>query len=297
MVLMPAPTPHERLAARARRVAALRRGVIASACASFALGWAVIAYDGSMGVESASTSAAATTQVESSSTESGSIGRCRHRQLLHPVRRQRRRDHGPVLMGEHFFWITSRAAGLTTLLAATAAVALGLLMGGRLAAGRRRGDLKTAHEALSLIALVALAVHALALLGDGYLSPSLADLTIPLVSDFKRVWTTTGIVAGWLLVLLGLSYYVRGRIGPARWKRLHRFTALAWLLGVIHALGEGTDAGAAWFLGTVAAVVLPTLALLVVRLGGRPRAALRPQGRAPLAGGRDAARPGAAGSR
>ena len=67
---MPAPTPHERLAARARRVAALRRGVIASACASFALGWAVIAYDGSMGVESASTSAAATTQVESSSTES-----------------------------------------------------------------------------------------------------------------------------------------------------------------------------------------------------------------------------------
>jgi len=67
---MPAPTPHERLAARARRVAALRRGVIASACASFALGWAVIAYDGSMGVESAGTSAAATTQVESSSTES-----------------------------------------------------------------------------------------------------------------------------------------------------------------------------------------------------------------------------------
>ena len=67
---MPAPTPHERLAARARRVAALRRGVIASACASFALGWAVIAYDGSMGVESASTSAATTTQVESSSTES-----------------------------------------------------------------------------------------------------------------------------------------------------------------------------------------------------------------------------------
>ena len=179
-------------------------------------------------------------------------------------------------MGEHFFWITSRAAGLTTLLAATAAVALGLLMGGRLAAGRRRGDLKTAHEALSLTALVALAVHALALLGDGYLSPSLADVTIPLVSDYERVWTTTGIVAGWLLVLLGLSYYVRGRIGPARWKRLHRFTALAWLLGVIHALGEGTDAGAAWFLATVAAVVLPTLALLVVRLGGRPPASAAP---------------------
>ena len=53
--------------------------------------------------------------------------------------------------------------------------------------------------------------------------------------------------------MLGLSYYARGRIGPARWRRLHRWTALAWVLGVVHGLMEGTDAGAAWFLLTVAA--------------------------------------------
>jgi hypothetical protein len=29
-------------------------------------------------------------------------------------------------------------------------------------------------------------------------------------------WMGLGIVAGWLLVILGLSYYARGRIGPAR---------------------------------------------------------------------------------
>jgi DMSO/TMAO reductase YedYZ heme-binding membrane subunit len=69
-------------------------------------------------------------------------------------------------------------------------------------------------------------------------------------------------------VILGLSYYVRGRIGPARWKRLHRFTALAWLLGVLHAVAMGTDAGTAWFLVTAAAVVLPTVSLLAVRLTG-----------------------------
>ena len=57
-----------------------------------------------------------------------------------------------------------------------------------------------------------------------------------------------GIVAGWSLIILGLSYYARGRIGPARWRRLHRFTALAWILGVVHGIAEGTDAGAAWFL-------------------------------------------------
>ena len=109
-----------------------------------------------------------------------------------------------------------------------------------------------------------------ALLGDGYLSPSLADVTIPLVSGYERLWTTTGIVGGWILVVLGLAYYARRRIGVARWRVLHRFTALGWLLGVLHGLFEGTDAGTGWFLATVAATALPALALLAVRLAGPP---------------------------
>jgi sulfoxide reductase heme-binding subunit YedZ len=164
-------------------------------------------------------------------------------------------------VSEHFFWITSRAAGIVALLAASAAVALGLLM------SRRKGtDLRTAHEALSLATLVALAVHAFALLGDGYLKPSLADVTIPFASDYMRVWMGLGIVGGWLLAILGLSYYVRGRIGVARWRKLHRFTALAWVLGLVHALGMGTDAGATWFLAAVLAAVIPAAALLTRRL-------------------------------
>jgi methionine sulfoxide reductase heme-binding subunit len=173
------------------------------------------------------------------------------------------------MVGEHVFWITSRAAGTVALLASSAAVCLGLLMGGRLLRGRAT-DLRVTHEALSLATILAVAVHALALLGDTFLHPSLADVTIPLVSGFQRLWTTTGIVAGWALILLGLSYYVRGRIGPARWRRLHRFTALAWVLAVVHSLGEGTDAGAAWFLLASACAVLPAAALLLARLTRAP---------------------------
>ena len=47
---------------------------------------------------------------------------------------------------------------------------------------------------------------------------------------------------------------------------LHRFTALAWVLGVVHALMMGTDAGTAWFLLAAALVVVPAGALLVRRL-------------------------------
>ena len=126
------------------------------------------------------------------------------------------------------------------------------------------------HESLSLATMVALAVHAFSLLGDSYLKPSLADVTIPFVSSYERLWMSVGIVAGWAFVILGLSYYVRARIGIQRWRVLHRFTALAWVLGVAHALMMGTDAGTAWFLLSLALVALPAGALLVRRLTPTP---------------------------
>jgi sulfoxide reductase heme-binding subunit YedZ len=137
---------------------------------------------------------------------------------------------------------------------------------------------------------VALIVHAAALLGDNFMSPSLADISIPFVSGYQRGWTTLGIVAGWALIALGLSYYVRDRIGQQRWKKLHRFTALAWIAGIVHSLGEGTDAGATWFLAATGIAVVPALVLLVVRHLG-PGSAVTP---APRAGAPGAAAPAAA---
>jgi sulfoxide reductase heme-binding subunit YedZ len=173
----------------------------------------------------------------------------------------------------HLFWITSRAAGFAALILASLAVSLGLLMSTRLL--KRRGtDLLATHEMLSLATIVAIVVHGVTLLGDQFLHPSVADISIPFVSSYKSVWTTLGIVSGWSLILLGLSYYARRRIGATRWRRLHRFTALAWLAGVAHSLGEGTDAGQLWFLAMLAIVAIPALVLLATRMldaGRTPR--------------------------
>ena len=51
-------------------------------------------------------------------------------------------------MTEHAFWITSRAAGIIALLAASLAVALGLLMSTPLR--KRLPEARVLHEALSL---------------------------------------------------------------------------------------------------------------------------------------------------
>ena len=59
----------------------------------------------------------------------------------------------------HLFWITSRAAGVLALLLSSAAVCVGLMMGGRLV--QRRGpDLRVTHEALALATMVAIVIHA-----------------------------------------------------------------------------------------------------------------------------------------
>jgi sulfoxide reductase heme-binding subunit YedZ len=173
----------------------------------------------------------------------------------------------------HLFWITSRAAGSAALVLSSVGVSLGLLMGGRFVRGRGL-ELRGAHETIAIATLIAIVVHAGSLLGDSFMNPSVADITIPFVSGYKSVWTSVGILAGWSTIVLGLSFYVRGRIGQKRWRSIHRFTVLAWWLGVIHSLGEGTDSGQAWFLAMTAIVVVPALFLFVARLSGaRPSGA------------------------
>jgi sulfoxide reductase heme-binding subunit YedZ len=181
--------------------------------------------------------------------------------------------------GDHLFWITSRAAGVTALLLASIGVSAGLMMGTRLVRGTRAGDLRAFHEVISLGTIIAIVVHGASLLGDSYINASLADILIPLHFGYRTVWTTLGIGAGWGLTLLGVSYYARKHIGQARWRTAHRFTALAWILGIVHALGEGTDAGTTWFLGMIVVAVGPALLLLIARLAGLRRRTASPRPR------------------
>jgi sulfoxide reductase heme-binding subunit YedZ len=173
-----------------------------------------------------------------------------------------------VDIGAHLFWITSRAAGVSALILSSVAVTIGLLMGSRLVRGKRALDARALHEVLSLATIAAIVLHAGILLGDAFIHPSIADLTIPFVSGDQRWWLSLGIIAGWSTVLLGLSFYVRQHIGTRLWRSAHRFTALAWIGGVVHSLGEGPDAGTPWFLAMTAIVVVPPLLLLGVRLIG-----------------------------
>jgi sulfoxide reductase heme-binding subunit YedZ len=176
-----------------------------------------------------------------------------------------------VNVAPHLFWITSRAAGGAALLLASASVAIGLMMSARRTGSNKR-DLRSVHEALSMSTLAMVAVHGISLLGDTYLNPGLTGIAIPFVGFYRPLWTALGILAGYGLAALGLSYYLRDRIGASRWRRLHRLTAVFWIAAVAHTVGAGSDAAEPWFLAISAALVVPAALLLALRwlarLGG-----------------------------
>jgi sulfoxide reductase heme-binding subunit YedZ len=72
------------------------------------------------------------------------------------------------------------------------------------------------------------------------------------------------IIAAYLAAILGLSFYVRGRVGTKRRRSLHRLTLLVYVLGVIHALGAGTDASTPWMQATLPVTGTPTVFLLAL---------------------------------
>jgi len=172
--------------------------------------------------------------------------------------------------GIHIFWILSRAAGISAIVLASFSVFAGLLAGrGSPIRIKRFGEMKPLHEALSLATILLVVAHGLLLLADSWLKPGLAGIAIPFQMSYQPFWTGVGIIGGYGLIILGLTFYLRRWIGPSRWRTAHRFIAVFWILGLFHTFGAGTDAGALWLQALVAVTALPSLILLGMRLGDR----------------------------
>jgi methionine sulfoxide reductase heme-binding subunit len=177
----------------------------------------------------------------------------------------------------YVFWLTSRAAGVTAFALASVSVGLGLTMAGRLARGPGRARLlRTIHEQTALAALIAIVVHGVALLGDRWMHPGLAGISVPFAMSYRPLATGIGIIAGYLAALLGLSFYARRRIGARLWRRAHRLTVVVWVLAAVHALTAGTDASTTWMRAILVASTVPIAGLFAARVASRSRRQARP---------------------
>jgi methionine sulfoxide reductase heme-binding subunit len=170
-----------------------------------------------------------------------------------------------TLAAVSFDWSVNRAAGIAAMLLASVSVAAGVLSArgpglGRAVLRRPLPDGRGLHEALSLATLAAIAVHVVAFAGDGFFAPGVVGTLVPFASPYRAFATGVGQVAAYGLAALGLAYYARTRIGPARWRATHRWIVAFWALSVLHTFLAGSDVSRAWF---ALAMVPPVVAVLI----------------------------------
>src|SRR5690242_20541755 len=135
------------------------------------------------------------------------------------------------------FWFASRAFGIVAMLMLGLSVAVGLAMSGRLL--QRPGmaaRLRHLHESATLVTLGLIVAHAGLLVFDSYLRPGLLGITVPYTLAYRPLYTGIGIIAAWLAAILGLSFYVRKRIGVRTWRFMHRFTIVVYGLALVHVI-------------------------------------------------------------
>ena len=114
----------------------------------------------------------------------------------------------------YLWWLVSRASGVVALVLISISVLLGLTM----AAGalRRRGlkrNIARVHEHLAMTALIAVGVHGLSLLGDGWLRPACGRSPCHSRSPTGHCSQVSASSPGYGAVLVGPSFYLRRQLG------------------------------------------------------------------------------------
>jgi DMSO/TMAO reductase YedYZ heme-binding membrane subunit len=159
------------------------------------------------------------------------------------------------------FWILARAGGLLAYALLTASVLAGVVLKARpFGRSLRPATVTDIHRFLALLALGALVLHGATLVLDGTVDIPLAGLLVPGLVPYRPLWTSLGVIAGELMLLVYVSFSQRRRIGVRAWRRLHWLTYLVFVLATVHGLAAGTDRGRTWALALYGAAVGAVLA-------------------------------------
>jgi len=155
-------------------------------------------------------------------------------------------------------WNVARAGGFTSYILLTLAVALGLALSMQFQSPSRWPRLLNSelHNFMTLLSTIFLGMHVLAVWTDPYTNFGLNELLIPFVSHYRPVWMALGIVALYLGIAIGLSTWLRPRIGYTWWRRLHILTLGIYALATLHGIGTGSDAQSWWALGIYFASII-----------------------------------------
>jgi DMSO/TMAO reductase YedYZ heme-binding membrane subunit len=145
---------------------------------------------------------------------------------------------GSAESSSQIFSDTTRSLGESGLVLLCVTLVLGVGVGRRWIRARRAATVRRAHRALSLTALGVIGLHLVTLLGVSSIGPSVARLLVPFLWPHRTVATGAGVIATYLLVGLGPTYYARTH-RFVRWRSLHPWIVVGVALSALHFLGGG----------------------------------------------------------
>jgi sulfoxide reductase heme-binding subunit YedZ len=177
--------------------------------------------------------------------------------------------------GPSAYWYLTRGTGTVSLLLLTGATVLGIASSTRWSLTRwPRFVVAGMHRNLTLLAIAFVGVHVLTTIADGFAPIGLRDAILPFASPYRPFWLGLGAVAFDLLLALAITSMLRVRIGLRIWRGLHWLAYVTWPIALLHALGTGSDARAAWLelvaFGSIALVALAAGWRILTAVDARP---------------------------
>jgi predicted ferric reductase len=163
-------------------------------------------------------------------------------------------------------WILIRAAGVGAFVVLFLVVAWGLAgTTGILRPVASKQSTVLLHGFLATVGLALLAIHLAGVLIDSFVPFDPVQVVVPFTSTYRPVAIAFGVVALYTVVLITVSSWLRRRITPALWRRIHGLAIPAFVLTLLHGVFAGTDATKPWLFWTYVASGLVVVFLLLVR--------------------------------
>ena len=163
-------------------------------------------------------------------------------------------------------WLIARAAGLVGFALLTLSITLGLMMSTRILNPKRQKELMGWHQTLMWTGLAMVVLHGVSILLDPVMRFGLIAVVVPGTAPWRPITVAAGVVAGYLMLALALSFHARRRIGQRRWRLIHYGSFAAFALALGHALHAGTDLQGATGLVFGAVAIAPVLWLTFARI-------------------------------
>lgn len=162
-------------------------------------------------------------------------------------------------------WMAIRGSGLVAYLLLAAVTIWGLLVATKALGPRQAKSTTWFHESLAVGAIIATAVHMVALYLDEFVEFGPKELFIPGASTWKPLPVTFGVMAFYALLLITASFYVRKYIGQSRWRALHYTSFGAFIVALAHGVLAGTDSAHPVVFGIYVATGAMVVLLVVIR--------------------------------